>query len=85
MTNNKTLGQVADALTGAGCQVSIRGDGVARFVLAEHHGRAVEICPGEHDFYVECFLPDEEYACTESQEPSYEAAIQQALGWLIQT
>ena len=84
MKNNKRVGQVASVLTNAGCQVSIRDDGVARIILAEHHGRAVEICPGQHDFYVECFLPGEESACTESQEPSSEAAIQLALVWLSQ-
>ena len=88
MTNedyHKRLQQVADSLTSAGCQVSIRGDGGARFVFAEHHGRAVEVYRGEHDVYVECFPAGEEYSSTETREPSYEAATRRALDWLSQT
>ncbi|HEX3627804.1 MAG TPA: hypothetical protein VH280_20535 [Verrucomicrobiae bacterium] len=87
MTNedyHKQLEQVAEALTSAGCSVSIRGDGVARFIFAEQHGRAVEIYGGEPEIYVECFSSGEEYASTETQESSYEATTRRALDWLSQ-
>ncbi len=80
----KHLQAVADALTAAGCQVSIRGDGAARFVFAERDSRAVEVYQADDEVCIELFPAGEEYSSTEAREPSYEAATERVLGWLNQ-
>lgn len=79
----RELRQVADTLMSAGCQVSIRGDGLGRFVFAQSEGRAVEVSrSAESEVFIELFSAGEEYASTEVMEADFEAATRRALAWL---
>jgi hypothetical protein len=77
------LKQVAGILADSGCEVSIRGDGMCRFVFAQNGGRAAEISgTQEGDVFVELFAEGEEYPSSEGRDPMYEAATRRTLRWL---
>ena len=61
---------------------SVRGDGAARFVYAEHSGRAVELSFDGVGFFVELFEQPAEISVRDYQQDTPEQAAEQAADWL---
>jgi hypothetical protein len=61
---------------------SVRGEGGARFVYAEHTGRAVEVDWDGVGFLVELFEQPAEASVRDYQQDTPEHAAEQAVDWL---
>lgn len=76
------LRNIADILHHAGFIPSIRGEGTARFVYAEHTGRAVEVYWDGEGFTVELFQQPAEVSVRDYQQDTATIAAEQAVEWL---
>ena len=60
----------------------MRGEGAARFVYAEHSGRAVELSQDGIGFVVELFEEPAEASVRDYQQDTIDHAAEQAVEWL---
>lgn len=77
--NGDQLRSIASVLERAGFSSSLRGDGRARFVYAEHDSRAVELSHDVVGFFVELFEHPAETSVRDSQQDTPEHAAKQAI------
>ena len=76
------LRNIADILQRAGFTPSVRGEGTARFVYAEHADRAVEVYWDGEGFAVELFEQPHEVSVRDYQQDTPTIAAEQAVEWL---
>ena len=76
------LGIISRILQYAGFTPSVRGDGVGRFVYAEHADRAVEVYWDGVGFLVQLFREPEVASIRDNQQDTPEHAAGQAVDWL---
>ena len=76
------LQAMADVLLRAEFTVSVRGDGLARFVFAEHGTRAAELSRDGTDFFVELFEGPHEPSLHDQRLSTPALAADYALAWL---
>lgn len=81
-TYGDQLRSIASILQLAGFTPSVRGDGIGRFVFAEHGDRAVELYWDGVGFLVELFQEPAEASVRDYQQDTPEHAAEQAVGWL---
>ena len=81
-TYGDQLRSIAGVLERAGFSPSVRGDGRARFVYAEHGGRAVELSHDGVGFFIELFEQPAETSVRDYQQDTVEHAAEQAVDWL---
>ena len=73
------LRNIADILQRAGFTPSVRGEGTARFVYAEHTHRAVEVYWDGEGFTVELYEQPHEVSVRDYQQDTATIAAQQAV------
>ena len=81
-TYGDQLRRMVSILERSGFPSSVRGDGDARFVYAEHSDRAVELSHDGVGFFVELFERPAETSVRDYQQDTIEHAAQQAVDWL---
>ena len=81
-TYGDQLRSIASILQDAGFTPSVRGDGVGRFVYAEHADRAVELHWDGVGFLVELFQEPAEASVRDYQQDTPAQAAKQAVDWL---
>ena len=81
-TYGDQLSRIVSILQQSGFSSSVRGDGAARFVYAEHTDRAVELSRDGVGFFVELFQQPAEISVRDYQQDTIEHATQQAVDWL---
>jgi len=81
-TYGDLLQRAVSILQRSGFSSSVRGNGAARFVYAEHGGRAVELSFDGVGFFVELFEKPTEISVCDTQQDTVEIAAEQAVDWL---
>lgn len=76
------LQSIAETLQRAGFAPSVRGEGTARFVFAESHGRAVELYWGYDGFMAEFFEDPAEVSVRDIRYSTPTTVTEQAIDWL---
>jgi hypothetical protein len=80
----KQLESVCNRLAAETESAEIRGEGIAMFVFAQNHGRAVEVYCGENDeVVVECWERERDSPNKEVAYASYDAATDATRIWLF--
>ena len=85
MNASDPLQQVVNELSPQFAQVSLGGQGKARFVYARQNGRAVEISEDAGDWWLEFWDGDPEMDAAPVKEltlPNCRAAVKEARDWL---
>jgi hypothetical protein len=77
------LDNIVSVLSQAGLSSSVRGEDTARFVHAEHGGRAVEVSHDGVGFFVELFEKPADVSVRDYQQDTLQQAIEQATDWLL--
>lgn len=76
------LRSIAETLQRAGFAPSVRGEGTARFVFAESHGRAVELYWGYDGFMAEFFEEPVAVSLRDIRHSTPTIVTEQAIDWL---
>ncbi len=76
------LHRITCILEDAGFSPSVRGEGAARFVYAEHDDRAAELSRDGVGFFIELFQKPAEISVCDYQQDTVEHAADQAVEWL---